>query len=248
MGSLKGKVALVTGAGRGIGAQIVKRFAEEGADVYANARTEGSLDDVCAELSGAYDVRVKPLYFDVNDDVAAGKAVLSIRREAGRLDVLVNNAGIMHDAVIGMIGRKMMEETFSTNVYAVMNMIQLADKLMRDQNSGSMINISSIAGTKGIGGQMLYSASKGAVTALTKAAAKELAARNIRVNAIAPGMIDTELFRSIGEERVKERLGSIGLGRFGTTEDVADAAVFLASDMSSYITGEILGVDGGVVI
>ncbi len=245
---LDGKVCLVTGAGQGIGDMIVKRFAEEGAVVYANTRTEGSIDEKCRQLSEACGVSVTPLYFDVCDTFSAKKAVQSIRRATGRLDVLVNNAGIMQDALIGMISRKMMEETFATNVYSVLDMIQLADKLMRDQKSGSIINISSIAGTNGIAGQVLYSSSKGAVVALTRALAKEMAAYGIRVNAIAPGMIETRLLQSIGDDRIKERLENIGMGRVGATREVADAVVFLASDMSTYITGEILEVNGGMII
>ena len=245
---LDGKVCLVTGASRGIGAATVKRFAREGAVVYANARTPKNLDDLCIELSEEYNTRVKALYFDVRDEAAAKKAVLQIRKETGRLDVLVNNAGVMKDALIGMISKDLMQEIYDTNVFGVMNMIQLASKVMMFQKSGSIINLSSIVGLKGNPGQLVYSATKGAVTAMTKTAAKELASQGIRVNAVAPGMIDTDMFRSIGNEKMQEHIANIRMGRLGTPEEVADAILFLASDLSGYITGEILGVNGSAMV
>ena len=248
MGLLDGKVCLVTGASRGIGAATVKRFAQEGAVVYANARTPKNLDDLCVELSEKYNTTVKALYFDVRDEAAAKKAVLQIRKETGRLDVLVNNAGVMKDALIGMISKDLMQEIYDTNVFGVMNMIQLASKVMMFQKSGSIINLSSIVGLKGNPGQLVYSATKGAVTAMTKTAAKELASQGIRVNAVAPGMIDTDMFRSIGNEKMQEHIANIRMGRLGTPEEVADAILFLASDLSGYITGEILGVNGSAMV
>lgn len=245
---LRNKVCLITGCSRGIGAATLARFAEEGAIVYAVAKTQGSIDGKCLSLEQECKTRIKPLYFDVTDSVSVKQAVLTIKKEQGRLDVLVNNAGIMNDALIGMIDRGLMENVFRVNVFAVMEMIQWANKLMSRQKSGSIINLSSIVGIEGAAGQMVYSASKGAVAALTKAAAKELAHNNIRVNAIAPGMIETDLFRSIGQEKMTEQLMHIKMGRFGTPEDVANAIVFLASDLSSYITGQILGVDGEALV
>ena len=249
MKQLEGKVCLITGASRGIGRETVLRFAQEGAIVYANARAEGCLDSEAERLSGEYGTVVKPLYFDVRDEASAKSAIMTIRQQQGRLDVLVNNAGIMKDALIGMVSRQLMQEIFDTNVFAVMCMLQLAAKLMRRQEGGgSIINLSSIVGLRGNAGQLVYSASKGAVAALTMTAAKELAPYHIRVNAVAPGMIDTDMFRSIGEARVEERLHSIGMGRLGAPADIANAIVFLASDQSDYITGEILGVNGGTVM
>lgn len=241
---LEKKVCLVTGTSRGIGGEIVKRFAQEGAVVYANARKEGSIDESSKHWEDAYGTSVVPVYFDVTDENGAKQAIMRIKKEQGRLDVLVNNAGIMKDSVIGMISSELMKEVFSANVFSVINLIQLANKLMGRQKSGSIINLSSIVGVEGSAGQLVYSASKGAVAAITKAAAKELAINNIRVNAIAPGMIDTDLFRSIGEENIERNLKQIKMGRLGSTTDVANAAVFLASDLSAYITGQILGVDG----
>ena len=245
---LDGKVCLITGTSRGIGAETARRFAQEGAIVYANAQIEGSIDDRSKQWEGEYDTKVIPVYFDVTDEKAAKQAIMKIKQEQGRLDVLVNNAGVMRDALIGMVNKQLMEEIFSVNVFAVMNMLQLANKLMSRQKSGSIINLSSIVGVEGNAGQLVYSASKGAVAALTKTAAKELAPNNVRVNAIAPGMIDTDMFRSVGEEKVMEHLGHIKMGRLGTPLDIANAIVFLASDLSEYITGQILGVDGEAMV
>ena len=248
MGLLANKVCLITGTSRGIGAETARRFAEEGAIVYANAITEGSIDERSKEWEKLYNTKVVPLYFDVTDEKAAKQAIVQIKKEQGRLDVLVNNAGVMRDALIGMVNRALMDEIFSVNVFAVMNMLQLANKLMSRQKSGSIINLASIVGVEGNAGQLVYSASKGAVVALTKTAAKELAPYNIRVNAVAPGMVDTEMFRSIGEEKMNQHLEHIKMGRLGTPNDIANAIVFLASDLSSYVTGQILGVDGEAMV
>jgi len=245
---LTNKVAFITGTSRGIGKNIVEQYAINNATIYANARTEGSIDDYTKKLCKKYNVTIIPLYFDVTDVTAAKNAILKIKKEQGKLDILVNNAGIMKDALIGMISADMMHEIFETNVFAVMEMIQLASKLMTRQKSGSIINISSIVGVNGNKGQLVYSASKGAIISITKTAAKELAPNNIRVNAIAPGMIDTAMFRSISESHQSELVNNIGMGRIGSPEDVAKACVFLASDLSNYVTGQILGVDGSAIV
>ncbi len=245
---LENKVCLVTGSNRGIGASIVKSFAEEGAVVYANARAEGCIDEVCEKLSKDNNTQVIPIYFDVTDESAAKTAIMQIKKEQGRLDVLVNNAGIMKDSLIGMIGKELMKEVFDVNVFAAMSMLQLASKLMKRQKSGSIINFSSIVGVNGSAGSLVYSASKGAVATLTKSAAKELAGDGIRVNAVAPGMIETDLFKSIGPEKIEENRDKIFMKRFGTPEEVADVVVFLASDQSRYITGQIIGVDGMTIM
>lgn len=244
MDLLKGKVCLITGADKGIGAATAERFAEEGAVVYGSCRKESSLDEKSDELSERYRTTVVPLYFDVTDEDAARQAILRIKREQGRLDVLVNNAGIMEDSAVGMISYELMRSVFDVNVFAVISMTQFAAKLMVRQRSGSIINISSIVGIDGAAGQMVYSASKGAVAALTRAASKELSPRGIRVNAVAPGMIDTDLLSSIGEEKIRENLSRIRMGRLGRPVDIANVITFLASDLASYVTGEILGVDG----
>lgn len=245
---LKDKVCLITGTSRGIGAAVLQRFAEEGAVVYANSRVVREMDDICKELGQQYKTTVIPVYFDVRDEKTAREVIQLIKKQHGRLDVLVNNAGIMKDALIGMIDMDMMQEIFDVNVFATIRMMQLANKLMSRQRAGSIINMSSIVGVAGNAGQTVYSASKGAVAALTKTAAKELAPLQVRVNAVAPGMIDTDMFRGIGEEKVKEHLCKIRMGRLGTPKEIADACVFLASDLSEYVTGQILGVNGAAII
>lgn len=248
MGLLDGKVCLVTGASRGIGAATARRFVEEGAVVYANIRQPKDLEDIFSQWNEMYSGSIEPLYFDVRDERDAKNAVMQIKKESGRLDVLVNNAGIMKDALIGMIPRSLMQDIYETNVFGVMNMLQLAVKLMSRQKNGSIINLSSIVGVEGNPGQLVYSATKGAVAAMTKTAAKELAEQGIRVNAVAPGMIDTDMYRSVGEEIMNEQLKNIRMGKFGTPEEVADVILFLASDLSRYVTGEIVGVNGGAMV
>jgi 3-oxoacyl-[acyl-carrier protein] reductase len=241
---LIGKVVLITGCNRGIGKAMAERFAEEGAIVYVNSRKLSSLDSFSQELSIKYSTSIIPIYFDVNDSLAVKQAFIRINLEQKRLDCLINNAGIMQDALIGMITKTSLQEHFNTNVFAVVDLIQFAYKLMRKQKSGSIINISSIVGVEGSIGQMAYSATKGAVISITKTASKELAPNNIRVNAIAPGVINTDLLLNVNQVKMASIKSKIGIGRIGAPEDVANLAVFLASDLSSYITGQIIGVDG----
>lgn len=243
-GLLEGKVALITGAGKGIGNKTVERFAEEGAVVYATDIVEGSLDAFAKETGERFNTKIIPMYFDVTDEAEAKKAVMQIKKESGKIDILVNNAGIMRDNIIGMIGQQLIQDVFKINVFSVINMIQIVNKLMSRQKSGSIINLSSIVGVEGAAGQLVYSASKGAVAALTKAAAKELAPNGIRVNAVAPGLINTGLLQAIGDAKIQENLKNVKIGRLGEPLDVANVILFLASDLSSYVTGEVIGIDG----
>lgn len=245
---LEKKVCLLTGTNRGIGAALLEQFVKEGAIIYANARQEGVLDDVAKNLNEITNGKVIPVYFDIRDTQKCKSVIQKIYKDEGKIDVLVNNAGIMQDALIGMIDKELMREIFETNVFASMDLLQFVARTMKRKKSGSIINFSSIVGQYGNKGQLVYSASKGAVIAMTKTAAKELAPYNIRVNAVAPGMIDTEMFRSIGEEKMAEHLKNIGMGRFGTPEDVAKVVVMLASDYTEYVTGQILGIDGEAIV
>jgi len=245
---LNNKVALITGCNRGIGRAVMEKFAENNATIYAAARKKGSLDKIVNKLISNHGVVITPVYFDMVDTEKLKKTFFEINNNHKRLDILVNNAGVMKDALIGMVTEKNMQDVFSVNVFALINSIQFAVKLMKRNKSGSIINISSIVGREGNPGQIVYSASKGAVISMTRTAAKELSSNNIRVNAIAPGMIDTDMLRSIGELRISDMISKIGLGRLGTPDEVASAAAFLASDASSYITGQVIGVDGGAVI
>lgn len=243
---LKNKVILITGCSRGIGKAMMIMFAEKGAIVYANAKQGGCLEEYSNQVYGTG--KIIPAYFDVRDIEKCKEVIMKIKKEQGRLDVLINNAGIMKDAYLGMIDKETVDDVFATNVFSIIYMTQFAVRLMKKQKSGSIINMSSVVGVSGNAGQTVYSASKGAVVALTKTWAKELAVDHVRVNAIAPGKIDTDMYHSIGEERVAEGIKEIGFGRLGTPNEVANAAVYLASDMSEYVTGQILGVNGGMFI
>jgi 3-oxoacyl-[acyl-carrier protein] reductase len=245
---LEGKICLVTGSNRGIGKAIVERYAEEGAIVYANARKVGSLDEWATSCSLKYNTQVIPLYFDVVDNAAAKQAILRIKNEQQRLDVLVNNAGLVTYELLSMINFESLREMFDVNVIGTIQLIQLASRLMTRQKSGSIINMSSIVGDKGVKGQLAYSATKGAVISVTKSASKELASSNIRVNAIAPGMVGTDRLLEVFEKSFKDRMSDIGMGRLAKPEEIANACVFLGSDLSEYVTGQILGVDGGTIL
>ncbi len=243
---LQGKVCMVTGTRSGIGKAIALRFAEEGAVVFANAKKE---EDVKA-WSDLVRVRGKiiPLPFDVTDSVRVKKSLLQIREQYGHLDVQVNNAAVISYEPMGMIARRNLEEMFQVNVFAVFEMVQLASRMMRGQNKGSIINISSMVGEKGAAGQVAYSMTKGAVSSLTKSAAKELAKAHIRVNAVAPGMVGSERFECEMEKRFPEGKNNILWGRLAKPEEIADACLFLASDLSEYISGQVIGVDGCMVL
>lgn len=234
---LEGKIALVTGCNRGIGKHIVELFAANGAIVYAVARKNDSLNSIASD-------NIIPCHMDVTDNAAIKELFVLIKNQHGRLDVLVNNAGIMSDALLGMITEDQMHSTFATNVFANINMMKYAVKLMSRQKSGSIINLSSIMGVTGNSGQIVYSSSKGAVIAMTKSAAKELAPSHIRVNAIAPGVIQTDLLKNTPEETLNKIKEKIGMGYIGDPMEIAKTALFLASDLSTYISGQIVGVDG----
>ncbi len=237
---LEGKVAIVTGCSRGIGRAIMDTFSGNGAVVYAVDLVEGSMDDAASD-------RVFPCYFDITDTKAIISLVQRVKKEQGKIDILVNNAGIMQDALISMVTDAQIQKTFEVNVFAMMHFIQYVSKVMRRQKSGSIVNAASIMGLSGNYAQMVYAASKGAVIALTKSAAKELAQDGIRVNAVAPGTINTALLQNTPEETLNQIKSRIYFGELGTPEEVANAYLFLASDLSSYISGQVLGVDGMMI-
>lgn len=237
MNLLQDKVCIITGAAQGIGKQIAKQFADDGAIVYACDRQDFTSDND----------RIRPLVMDVTDAGSVKAAFMQIYKAEGRIDCLVNNAGIVYNRKIGMIVREETERMFLVNVIAVLEMIQLVSRLMARNGGGSIVNIASVTAVLGSPGQVAYSATKGAIISMTKSAAKELAPQGIRVNAVAPGIVKTERFAELYEangEKIDARIQRIALGRLGTPEDIANACAFLASDRASYISGQILGVDG----
>ena len=244
---LENKVCLITGAGRGIGRVIAEQFARDGAIVYANDLQEGEMDAWANDCATRNDTKVIPIYFDVTDSAALKACLMSIFKAEGRIDCVVNNAAIIANQKLGMVTKPLLEKMYAVNVFAVIDMIQIASRLMARNGGGCFVNMASITGVVGSPGQVAYAASKGAVIALTKSAAKELAPQHIRVNAVAPGIIETERFKELYEsdgEKIEQRIDRIALGRLGTPQDVANAVSFLASDRASYISGQILGVDG----
>ncbi len=245
---LQGKTALITGAGRGIGRATAELFAAQGADLIINGRDEKRLDRVRDELAARHDVRVHVLAFDVADPGSVKEGFRKLFKTCKRLDILVNNAGVLDDALIGMVTEDQIQRVFGINTFGLLYTSQYGARLMARNNSGSIINLSSIIGTNGNEGQAVYGGSKAAVIGITRSLAKELAPAGIRVNAIAPGFIDTDMTRDLPEDKYRERLASIKMGRIGTPGDVAGAALFLASDLSAYVTGQVIGVDGGMLI
>jgi 3-oxoacyl-[acyl-carrier protein] reductase len=242
---LEGRVALITGASRGIGAGIARAYAAEGATLLLCARGEG-VETLAAELSQKQRP-ARAMRGDLNDPAFARDLITSARKEHGRLDVLVNNAGILRQGLIGMTTVEQMQELWNVNVLAVMALTQYAIRVMDPRRFPSIVNLASIAGTDGMEGVTAYSASKAAVVGYTLSTAKELAPKGIRVNAIAPGFIDTEMVRGVTQDWYDRRIQSIRMGRIGTAEDVAGVAVFLASDLARYVTGQVIGVDGGMM-
>lgn len=243
---LTGKTAIITGSNRGIGLATVELFAEHGATVWACARTpseqfENKLREI-AEKTGAI---IQPVYFDVTDENAVKDAVRRIGRESARMDVLVNNAGISVESLFHMTSLDTMEQVMNTNFLSQVRLSQLVSRYMMKTRSGSIINVASVSGMAGETGGMPYGSSKAAVIFATKTMAKELGPYGVRVNSISPGFIATDMWEGRKQELKDKLVQKTPLGRQGEPAEVANAILFLASSMSSYITGHNLVVDGG---
>ena len=247
MDLLKGKVVLITGASRGIGRAMARKFAQEGATVaftYLSSVEKGqALEDELRAFGG----QAKGYRSDASDHKAAEELVNQVVAEFEKLDVLVNNAGITKDGLLMRMTEEQWDTVITVNLKSVFNLTKAAIKPMMKAKSGSIINLTSVVGIRGNAGQANYAASKAGIIGFTKSVALELGSRNIRSNAIAPGFIETEMTGEINQKAVEEWKQLIPLKRGGQPDEVADCAVFLASDLSRYITGQVIQVDGGML-
>lgn len=244
---LEGKIVLITGASRGIGKAIAKSMAAEGASIaFTHTSMNGALETEkeLAEMG----VKVKRYQSDASNYDEAVKVVNDVVATWGRVDVLVNNAGITRDSLLMRMSPESWDEVISKNLKSVYNYSQACSSVMLRQRSGCIVNMSSVVGLHGNAGQCNYAASKAGIIGLTQSLAKEFGSRGIRVNAIAPGYIQTDMTQSLSEEVKQMWINDIPLKRAGVVEDIASVAVFLASEMSAYITGQVLQVDGGKCI
>jgi 3-oxoacyl-[acyl-carrier protein] reductase len=230
---MKGKICVITGASRGIGAAIANRFSEEGGRVYALSRTE-------AKIEASW------IACDVSDESSVDAAIADILGREGRIDILVNNAGITRDGLLMRMKTEDWDAVLDTNLKSTFLLSRAVVRHMIKQREGCILNVSSIVGISGNGGQTNYSASKAGIIGFTKSLAREVASRNVRVNAIAPGFIETTMTDKIPVDFKTKLKESIPLGRVGSAEEVANAALFLCSSLSTYVTGAVLHVDGGM--
>ncbi len=245
---LKGKTAIVTGATRGIGRAIALRLAQDGANIAFNYVNNEKLANSLIKEIEKIGVSVLSFKIDIRDYDQVQKMKEEVFEKFGRLDILVNNAGIVKDSILAMMSRENWLDVIDTNLNGTFNMTRAVIIAFMKQKSGNIINIASISGVSGLARQTNYSASKGGIIAFTKALAKEVAASNIRVNAIAPGFIETDMVAGLNADYVKQALNIIPMKRFGKVEEVAETVTFLLNEKAGYITGQVIQIDGGLGI
>ncbi|WP_305767114.1 SDR family NAD(P)-dependent oxidoreductase [Candidatus Epulonipiscium viviparus] len=245
---LEGKTALITGSNRGIGAAILEAYASNGAAVVAHARQEtAEFTEHLGKLADTYKVAIEPIYFDLSDADAVKNAMREFMKKKMPIDALVNNAGIVHNSLFHRSTMAELEQIFQVNLFAPFILMQNISRLMMKNGGGSIINIASIAGKDVRFGRSIYCSSKAAMISMTEALSKELAGNNIRVNCIAPGVIQTDMIKLQDDQFVEEQVNQTDMRRMGTPADVANAAVFLASEKSNFISGQVIVVDGGLI-
>lgn len=244
---LEGKIALVTGASKGIGRAIALKYAEQGAKVAFTYLSSVEKGEALEKELVALGVEAKGYRSDAADFDAAQELVASIVKDLGGIDIVVNNAGITKDGLLMRMSPEQWDQVINVNLKSCFNVVKAALRPMMKQKSGSVINISSVVGVRGNAGQANYAASKAGIIGFSKSVALELGSRNIRSNVIAPGFIESDMTAELNEEQTTEWKKGIPLNRFGTGEDIANSAVYLASDMSSYVTGQTIQVNGGML-
>ncbi len=247
-GLLAGKTVLITGASRGIGRGIALKSAEQGADVAFTYRSSVEKAKILENELKSMGIKAKAYQSDAADFVQAQKTVEQVLVDFGKIDVLINNAGITKDTLLLRMSEEDFDRVINTNLKSVFNMTKAVIRSMMKQRKGSIINIGSVVGISGNAGQANYAASKAGIIGFSKSVAQELGSRNIRCNVVAPGFIETEMTAALDEKVLEDWKNRIPLRRTGKPEDVAGACVFLASDMSDYITGQVLVVDGGMLM